>query len=181
MEDSATSQTHSQTRDQQKTKTPCRSFLCARCGVQCDICTHCDRGQIYCPSCAPVAAAARKKRANKRYRVTLRGKHVHAAQEQARRKRRADTGSVGDRGSPSPNGGATFSKSKMSSTEKKENGDDSESSSKNQTDKEHICCSYCGGFAPSFRRQGDIPWRRQAKTGVSHARTQCGLSYGFRN
>lgn len=168
----------------QSSTTPCRSFFCSKCSARCEICTHCDRGQIYCPACAPFAAAARKKKANKQYRVTFNGKRVRAALERARRVRLKNPPSVDDRGSLPAAASANFSAPQITSAEKKENGDAAGreykeraySNIEEQTDKTGLRCSFCRKVAPPFRRQGDIPWRRQKKNWKIYKR-KCNASH----
>lgn len=63
-----------------------RFFLCAGCRVQVLICSHCDRGQIYCAgTCAPQARRASIRAAGRRYQDSRRGRRKHA--ERSRRYR----------------------------------------------------------------------------------------------
>lgn len=57
-----------------------RLFLCARCRAQVFICRRCDRGQRYCAAqCASAARRESLREAGRRYQLTRRGRHVHAA------------------------------------------------------------------------------------------------------
>jgi hypothetical protein len=82
----------------------CR-FCCLICLVHVLICSCCDRGNIYCPSCADARKQHRIRKARSRYRSTLRGRIIRSLGEQRRRARprsRTPTfaeDSVGDRGS----------------------------------------------------------------------------------
>ena len=79
-----------------------RLFQCHCCLSPVDLCSRCDRGNIYCALCAEVRKALRIKRARIAYRRTARGKEVRAAAEKRRRLRKSrepDDGTVGDRGS----------------------------------------------------------------------------------
>lgn len=68
-------------------QTPARFFLCARCRTSVLICSHCDRGQIYCAgSCAQDARRQAQGAAGRRYQTTRRGRIAHALR--ARRYRR---------------------------------------------------------------------------------------------
>ena len=68
-----------------------RQYLCARCRKQVTICTHCDRGQIYCKgSCAKEARAESLRAAGRRYQASQRGKQQHAARQARYRKRLLD-------------------------------------------------------------------------------------------
>ena len=80
-----------------------RLFQCHCCLSSVDLCSRCDRGNIYCSSCAQVRKAERIKRARSAYRKSGYGKTVRAAGEKRRRLRMQpapDEGTVGDRGSP---------------------------------------------------------------------------------
>ena len=80
---------------------PHRRFHCAACRELVILCPACDRGNIYCPICAPARRAARNSRARARYRASERGLLVRRAAEKRRRSRISDV-DVGDRGSPTP-------------------------------------------------------------------------------
>lgn len=59
-----------------------RLFYCLRCTVQVVICSHCDRGQIYCGSdCSKAARLQSVHAAEKRYQNTSRGKMNHALRQ----------------------------------------------------------------------------------------------------
>jgi hypothetical protein len=63
-----------------------RFFLCARCRAQVVICSHCDRGQIYCTAdCTQVARRHSLREAGRRYQSSRRGRFNHA--ERTRRYR----------------------------------------------------------------------------------------------
>ena len=79
-----------------------RLFQCHCCLLPVDLCSRCDRGNIYCLSCAPLRKSERIARARSSYRSFSHGKSVRAACEKRRRLRRQATrseGTVGDRGS----------------------------------------------------------------------------------
>ena len=57
-----------------------RLFVCSRCRAQVLVCSHCDRGQIYCAgTCAQAARQHARQAAGKRYQATYRGRLKHAA------------------------------------------------------------------------------------------------------
>jgi len=59
-----------------------RLFLCASplCRMQVLVCSHCDRGQIYCAQgCSGKARQSKQREANRRYQQTFRGRRNHAA------------------------------------------------------------------------------------------------------
>ena len=69
---------------------PARRFLCARCRAPTLVCSHCDRGQIYCATgCAAVARQQSQRDAGRRYQCSLRGRFKHAARTRRWRERRA--------------------------------------------------------------------------------------------
>ena len=53
-----------------------REYVCKRCQCTVRICRPCDRGNIYCTACAPLARAERLRRAQNAYRATVRGKEA---------------------------------------------------------------------------------------------------------
>lgn len=70
---------------------PARLYGCARCRQQTVICSHCDRGQIYCTrSCAQTARRIKQREAGRRYQQSHRGRRHHAARMARYRARRAD-------------------------------------------------------------------------------------------
>ena len=69
---------------------PARRFVCARCRAPVLVCSHCDRGQIYCATgCAATARHQRQRDAAQRYQGSLRGRFKHAARTQRWRQRQA--------------------------------------------------------------------------------------------
>jgi hypothetical protein len=66
-----------------------RLFNCARCRCQVVICSHCDRGNIYCGKrCAETARRQSRREAGRRYQRTYRGRFAHAARQRRYRQRR---------------------------------------------------------------------------------------------
>lgn len=60
--------------------TTARLFLCVRCKAQVLVCSHCDRGQIYCAQgCAQTARRDAQRAAGRRYQKSRRGRVNHAA------------------------------------------------------------------------------------------------------
>lgn len=65
-----------------------RLFSCMRCHTQMVICSHCDRGQIYCGSaCSQAARIESCRKAEKRYQHTPGGKMNHALRQRRYRAR----------------------------------------------------------------------------------------------
>jgi hypothetical protein len=66
-----------------------RLFNCARCRRQVVICSHCDRGNIYCGRrCSETARRQSRREAGRRYQRTRRGRFTHAARQRRYRQRR---------------------------------------------------------------------------------------------
>jgi hypothetical protein len=69
----------------------CRSarlYQCARCHRQVLICSHCDRGNIYCAGdCSDLSRKEKRKEAQKRYEKTDKGKKAKAKRQQRYRQR----------------------------------------------------------------------------------------------
>lgn len=72
-----------------------RLYNCARCHCQVVICRRCDNGNVYCPSCAPVAGLESHRRADAAYQKTDRGKKNHKARQQRYLEKMTDKGSPG--------------------------------------------------------------------------------------
>jgi hypothetical protein len=76
-----------------------RLFNCARCLHQHVICSHCDRGNIYCSSeCASATRKERQKLSGQRYQDGFRGRQKHAARQARYRTRQKEK--VTHQGSP---------------------------------------------------------------------------------
>ena len=76
-----------------------RLFNCARCRCQVVICSHCDRGNIYCGKrCSQTARRQSQCEAARRYQRTYRGRFAHAARQRRYRQRRR--ANVTHQGSP---------------------------------------------------------------------------------
>ncbi len=66
-----------------------RLFLCARCRDQVLLCSHCDRGQLYCGrACSFAARRERRRETAKRYQDSRGGRLKHAARTACWRARR---------------------------------------------------------------------------------------------
>ena len=69
---------------------PARRFVCARCRTPVLVCSHCDRGQIYCAAgCAATARRQSQREAGQRYQDSLPGRFKHAARSRCWRQRKA--------------------------------------------------------------------------------------------
>jgi hypothetical protein len=80
---------------------PARLFLCQGCRVQVLICSHCDRGHIYCAEgCAGKARRRSQREAGRRYQSSRHGRTNHAARARRHRARKNNVthqGSAADR------------------------------------------------------------------------------------
>lgn len=75
-----------------------RLFNCRKCTKQVVICSHCDRGNIYCSMlCAIQSHINNHRRSNQLYQSTHRGKLLHARRQKHYRERQKEK--VTDRGS----------------------------------------------------------------------------------
>ena len=78
-----------------------RLYYCALCHTQAVICSHCDRGQIYCGDrCSKIARLKSCREAERRYQLTPGGKQKHAARQKRYRMRQKEK--VTDQGSATP-------------------------------------------------------------------------------
>jgi ferredoxin len=65
-----------------------RVYDCRRCGVCVQVCTECDRGQVFCAAqCSSLSRRESLRRASARYQRTRRGAHQHAARQRRWRQR----------------------------------------------------------------------------------------------
>jgi len=75
-----------------------RLYNCVRCQRQVTICSHCDRGNIYCgTSCANLTRRESLKAAGRRYQGSRRGRFKHAERQ---RRYRSRSKKVTHQGSP---------------------------------------------------------------------------------
>jgi len=76
-----------------------RLYNCVRCHQQVRICSHCDRGNIYCPyGCAEQSRYEKQKEAAQRYQSTPHARRLHAKRQQQYRQRQREK--VTHQGSP---------------------------------------------------------------------------------
>ena len=76
-----------------------RFYNCARCQQQIKICSHCDRGNIYCPEgCSEQSRYEKQKEAALRYQSSPKGRLLHAKRQQQYRQRQREK--VTHQGSP---------------------------------------------------------------------------------
>ena len=123
--------------------TPARFFLCARCQAQVLICSHCDRGQIYCAEgCAQTRAARPKRAAGRRYQTSRRGRVNHASR--ARRYRRPQK-NVTHQGSPPHRADDLLTAGPAAASERTVSGDFARPPAQR--------CHWCGCRCPPFVRR----------------------------
>ena len=68
-----------------------RLYNCVLCHQQVVICSHCDRGNIYCSDgCAQYARTEKQKAASKRYQSSHRGMQNHAKRQREYRQRQQE-------------------------------------------------------------------------------------------
>jgi hypothetical protein len=65
----------------------CRIYECERCHELVRICRYCDRGNRFCPPCAPLARAEKLCNAGKRYQKTNNGRLNHKVRQEKYRDR----------------------------------------------------------------------------------------------
>lgn len=70
----------------------CRIFNCERCHQEVVICRRCDRGNRYCPPCAPLARAEKQRAAGKQYQQKEAGRLNHKVRQEHYRARLAKEG-----------------------------------------------------------------------------------------
>jgi hypothetical protein len=75
-----------------------RLYNCVKCRNQVIICSGCDRGNIYCPTCSKLARKQSLCAADRRYQNTPKGKLKHATRQKHYRDRLKNK--VTDHGSP---------------------------------------------------------------------------------
>ena len=130
--------------------TPARLFWCVRCRAQVLICSHCDRGQVYCADgCAQQARRRSLREAGCRYQASHRGRMKHAMRQ---RRWRAQKNKVTHQGSPpAPLDGPLSAGPAVAVTE---------SSSTDRTGRPRWQCHYCGRRCPEFVRRDFLRRRR---------------------
>lgn len=122
-----------------------RLFQCARCYAQTKICSHCDRGNVYCGDCALSARKKARQATSKRYQQSPAGRLNHAARQQSYRERqRLKTEKVTHQGSESTENVLAQENHLQSN---KDDSDSTESSKKGG-----ISCGFCGLTCSPFLR-----------------------------
>ena len=125
--------------------TPARLFLCQGCRVQVLICSHCDRGHVYCAAgCAGKARRRSQREAGRRYQRSRHGRINHAARARRHRARQNNVthqGSAPDRSDgllPEHQAVAVAATGQIS---------------KDGVSRSRWHCHYCGRLCPQFVRR----------------------------
>lgn len=144
-----------------------RLFVCAECRCQVQICSCCDRGQIYCAgNCAPHTRRRSLLAAGRRYQTSRRGRLAHAVRA---RRYRARGKKVTHHGSPHlPTDGLLASSSPMSASDAKASTDRPSPSASH--------CHWCGRRYLALIRQGFL--RRRARRGGVVQNDRTGRDHG---
>ena len=133
-----------------------RLFNCARCRCQVVICSHCDRGNLYCGKRCSQAARHRSVRAaGERFQKSRRGRFAHA--ERQRRYRRRRRQKVTHQGSPPGTPDETLPTESRTSAERIE--------SPAAVAADGIRCHLCGRMCSQFVRQRFLH-RRPAREAI---------------
>ena len=141
-----------------------RLFLCADpdCRAQAVICSHCDRGQIYCADCRPHARRRSLHAAGRRYQASHRGRVKHAERS---RRYRARQNKVTHHGSPPHRSDAVLVTDPVVVVEERSPLD-----SRPPARRRRWCCLSCGRCCSDHVRQGFLPRRihRNRRRGSDH-------------
>jgi len=135
---------------------PGRLFLCRACREQVLICSHCDRGHVYCAKgCARQARCRSLREAGRRYQTSHRGRIKHA--ERARRYR-ARKNTVTHQGSPPDRTKALLSDTSAAITRNEEPTD--------RPGRSRWHCHLCRRHCPEFVRRDFLqrcrgPWNQR--------------------
>lgn len=128
-----------------------RLYFCSRCHVQVIICSHCDRGQRYCPGeCRHQARSESTQRARKKYQLTRACRFKNAARQQRFRDLRSQK--VTHQGSP-PTHQNDLLKTRCAESKK---------TPKPWFSGPTVHCHYCGAVCEPFLRQ-DFMRRQRIK------------------
>ena len=136
-----------------------RQFLCARCRKQVTICSHCDRGQIYCSKeCSKIRRRELLRMAARRYQKTPRGAHYHARRQHHYRLQNQKVTHQGSNGAGLKavcgyQNGVRQPCTSLVETQVSGTGTD-------LTKLGEGCCKFCGRLGSKFTRTGFIKTRR---------------------
>jgi uncharacterized Zn finger protein (UPF0148 family) len=162
-------------------------FHCQACQSLHFICLSCDRGNIYCPICAPIQKEKRLRDARRNYRQSLKGKLTRAAAHK-RARLRALQNSEGDRGSTlayqnvTASSGVSEQDYKIGDSdfeEKAESKENPAATGPSMQDPKKIRCSFCNGECAAFVRSGESPWARDKRRWLNRKPRSVGFRRGF--
>lgn len=143
-------------RSEPSCRVPARLFLCLGCRAQVLICSHCDRGHVYCAKgCAQKARRRSMRAAGHRYQTSRRGRMKHAERS---RRYRARKNTVTHQGSPADGPLALLSEAEVVNRSETRPSDD--------PDRRRWCCDRCGRPCPAFFRRDFLqrcrgPWNNR--------------------
>jgi hypothetical protein len=142
-----------------------RLFLCARCQDQVVVCSHCDRGQIYCAQgCAQTARRDAQRAAGRRYQNSRRGRVNHAARAG---RYRARQNNVTHQGSPPQRADDLVTASAVVMASKPPSASPCDVARRSPPHRSGSwCCHWCGCRCPPFVRREFL----RRRTGRSAAR-----------
>ena len=149
-----------------------RDYACHRCETFVTICTSCDRGNIYCKDCSPIARSESCRKADRRYRSTALGKERRVAQLKRYRVRLANP-PMGDQGSHADSTQLLSEQEPIPARKKQRNLD--EESILHRADPKvpgsaGVFCHFCKKSCSSFKRDPRVSWSNQKKA-FSRARS----------
>lgn len=129
-----------------------RLYHCARCHCQVVICSHCDRGNVYCTDgCAPRARQESLRRAQQKYQWSRAGRLANARRQQGYRARQRKK--VTHQGSAfTPSNDVLPRQENSLLTRRRPSGD---------VEKNLVFCHFCGGACDVFLRFDFLRRRRQ--------------------
>jgi len=127
-----------------------RTFVCGLCHERVFICTHCDRGQIYCVGgCAQTARRVAQREAGRRYQRTRDGRFAHAERSRRYRDRQKIVTHQGS--PPSASNGLVASDRTVAAS----------GPYLSACVQEAFRCHWCGRLCSAFVRQGTLRHRRR--------------------
>ena len=148
--------------------TAARLFVCARCRLPVVVCSHCDRGQIYCAgTCAQKARQQAQRAAGQRYQASRRGRLKHAARTRryrARQKIVTHQGSLPEPRDAVVRATTTFAMPAAGSQPTTASSHDKAMRSQN-FDPEFWRCHWCERRCPPLVRQELLRRRRGSRRG----------------
>jgi hypothetical protein len=143
---------------------PARLFLCQGCRVQVLICSHCDRGHMYCiEGCAQQARRQSQREAGRRYQTSRHGRINHAARA---RRHRVRKNNVTHQGSAADRSDGLLPEDQAVAM--------AEQSSRDGAGRPRWHCHYCGRCCPQLVRRDFLqrcrgPWSNRRGPHCDHS------------